>query len=39
MRGPGLEPGPSAWKAEILTTILPTLIILIERVDFKGYAL
>jgi hypothetical protein len=25
MRGPGFEPGSSAWKAEILTTVLPTL--------------
>ncbi len=24
MRGPGFEPGSSAWKADILTTILPT---------------
>lgn len=24
MRRPGLEPGRSAWKADILTTILPT---------------
>lgn len=23
MRGPGFEPGSSAWKAEILTTVLP----------------
>ena len=28
MRRPGVEPGPSAWKAEILTTILPALEIL-----------
>ena len=25
MRGPGFEPGPSAWKAEVLTTRPPTL--------------
>lgn len=24
MRGPGFEPGSSTWKAEILTTELPT---------------
>ena len=25
MRGPGFEPGPSAWKAEVLAARPPTL--------------
>ena len=35
MRGPGFEPGSSAWKAEILTTELPTPDITIFRSVLK----
>jgi hypothetical protein len=27
MRRPGIEPGPTAWKAAMLTTIPPTLVL------------
>ena len=34
VRRPGIEPGPSAWKADILTTELSTL--LREKQAFDG---
>ena len=37
MRRPGFEPGPSAWKAEILTTILPALSITSKKLFNKVY--
>ena len=32
MRQPGIEPGSTAWKAAMLTTIPPTLVKLKQRV-------
>lgn len=29
MRRPGFEPGSSGWKPEILTPVLPTLVIMV----------
>ena len=39
MRGPGFEPGSSAWKAEILTTVLPALVILIKNGVLKFFVI
>ena len=36
MRRPGIEPGPPAWKAGILTTELSTLPHVNERKAFDG---
>ena len=30
MRRPGIEPGPSAWKADILTTRPTTLLLIVK---------
>gem|GEM_PF-2121919 len=35
MRRPGFEPGPSAWKADILATILPALTGLLIEILFN----
>ena len=39
MRRPGVEPGSSAWKAEILTTVLPALVILIKNGVLKFFVI
>ena len=33
VRSPGIEPGPSAWKADILTTELRALVLKTEAFD------
>lgn len=37
MRWPGLEPGSSAWKAEILAIIRPTLNLNFRKFAFKCF--
>ena len=35
LRRPGIEPGPRAWKARILTIELSTLVIAVSWLDHK----
>ena len=37
MRGPGIEPGSTGWKPDILTVKLPTHEFIIEKDSFKVY--